>query len=71
MQFAILVEVYDSLVSGTDQASSGFFHDQGNHSEATLQVPKYILKHSVRLTFFFLKFEYGEVCNCHVFILEI
>ena len=54
MQFAILVEVYDSLVSGTDQASSGFFHDQGNHSEATLQVPKYILKHSVRLTFFFL-----------------
>ena len=54
MQFAIPVEVYDSLVSGTDQASSGFFHDQGNHSEATLQVPKYILKHSVRLTFFFL-----------------
>ena len=54
MQFAILVEAYDSLVSGTDQASSGFFHDQGNHSEATLQVPKYILKHSVRLTFFFL-----------------
>ena len=44
MQFAILVEVYDSLVSGTDQASSGFFHDQGNHSEATLQVTKYILK---------------------------
>ena len=70
MQFAILVEAYDSLVSGTDQASSGFFHDQGNHSEATLQVPKYILKHSVRLTFF-LKFEYGEVCNCQVFILGI